>query len=178
MWLSAIIKWNSSNFWKHKDNRSRKPWDRLPGSTVTDTIHNCTPHTRENQRHEKAAAQCCLTDGVTKVKEVKDSLYWAESLPPQGSAMPQSPWWGKEPHRFPLHPGFQPCDLLPRATDEQTRNEFWPHCSHTWLSSCMRWSFIEVGSSIPFLPHGLYHKLPKWRNLNLASKPKTLTLLT
>ena len=110
MWLSAIIKWNSTSFWKRKDNRFRKPWDRLPGSTVTDAIiHNRTPHTRENQRHEKAAAQCCLTDVETKVKEVEDSLYWAESLPPQGSTMPQSPRWGKQPHRFPLHPGFEPC---------------------------------------------------------------------
>lgn len=40
----------------------------------------------------------------------------------------------------------------------------------------MRSSFIEAGSSIPFLPPVLDYKFPKWRNLNLCSKPKSLTL--
>ena len=39
----------------------------------------------------KGMRKCCLIDGETKVKGVKDSLYLAESLSPEGSTTTQSP---------------------------------------------------------------------------------------
>lgn len=44
----------------------------------------------------KGMSKCCLIDGETKVKEVKDSLYLAESLSPEGSTTTQSPWSAPE----------------------------------------------------------------------------------
>lgn len=127
----------------------------------------------------------CLIDGETKVKEVKDSLYWAESLPSQGYTTPQPSPEESSPmgslcsqalSHVTCCPGLQMNK--PEMSLDHVAPTKWHFSCKVTFQMTQRWSFTEAGSSTPFLLHVIYHKLPKWRNLSFCSNAKSLTFLT
>lgn len=98
-------------------------------------------------------------------------LSWVPAIP-RVYHMP-GPLGGKQPQAFPLYPDFEPCDLLPRARDKPGTSS-----DHAVPTSDTPVCEVTIYRGRVRLPHVLYYKFPKWRNLNLCSKPERLTLLT
>lgn len=83
--------------WAHRtDSESHRP---ILGSTVTDlqlrlVTYRLLSKTESMRNHLLHVP--CLIDGKTKIEEVKDSLYWAKSLPPPSVYHKLPALWGKQ----------------------------------------------------------------------------------
>lgn len=60
----------------------------------------------------------CLIDEKTKVKKVNDSLYWAESLPDQGSTTPETLYEESSPRSSLCIQTLSHVTCLPKVTDK------------------------------------------------------------